>query len=49
MKINWNEPKFNDEDLREVSEVLKANYVNEGPKTKQLEEKTEMYDLLLDN
>jgi len=43
MKINWNEPKFNDEDLREVSEVLKANYVNEGPKTKQLEEKFKKY------
>jgi len=43
MRINWNEPKFDDEDLKEVSGALKANYVNEGPKTKQLEEKFREY------
>jgi len=43
MRINWNEPKFDEEDLKEVSEVLKASYVNEGPKTKELEEKFKQY------
>jgi len=43
MRINWNEPKFDDADLKEVSGVLKANYVNEGPKTKELEEKFKEY------
>jgi perosamine synthetase len=36
--IRWNEPRFDEEDLREVTSVLKENYVNEGPKTKEVEE-----------
>src|SRR3989344_2567916 len=36
-KINCNEPKFGSEELKEISEVLETAYVNEGPKTKELE------------
>jgi perosamine synthetase len=43
MKINWNEPKFGEDEIKEVSEVLNAGYVNEGPKTKQLEEELKKY------
>src|SRR3989344_528559 len=43
MRINWNEPKFDEDELKEVSEVIKTNYVNEGPKTKELEEKLKEY------
>ena len=43
MKINWNEPKFDSDDLKEVSEVIQTAYVNEGPKTKELEEKIKNY------
>src|SRR3989344_4745868 len=43
MTIRWNEPKFGDEELEEIKEVLKASYVNEGPKTKELEEKIKNY------
>ena len=43
MRINWNEPQFDEEDLENVSEVLKTAYVNEGPKTKELEEKFKKY------
>ncbi len=43
VRINWNEPKFGDEEIKEVTEVLNAGYVNEGPKTKQLEEELKKY------
>lgn len=43
MRINWNEPKFDNADLNEVKKVLDANYVNEGPKTKELEEIIKKY------
>jgi perosamine synthetase len=43
MRINWNEPRFDDDDLKEVSQVLKDSYVNEGPKTKELEQKLKDY------
>jgi len=38
MRINWNEPKFDEDELKEVKSVLDISYVNEGPKTKELEE-----------
>jgi perosamine synthetase len=38
MRINWNEPRFGNEELENVSEVINTAYVNEGPKTKELEE-----------
>lgn len=41
--IRWNEPVFREEELKEVSEVIKNNYVNEGPKTKELEEELKNY------
>jgi len=43
MRINWNEPRFDKKELEEVSKVIKENYVNEGPKTKELEEKIKDY------
>jgi perosamine synthetase len=42
-RINWNEPRFDKEDLNEVTEVIETAYVNEGPKTKELEEKFREY------
>ncbi len=42
-RINWNEPRLNEEELEEVSKVIKESYVNEGPKTKELEEKLKEY------
>ncbi|MEK6825657.1 MAG: DegT/DnrJ/EryC1/StrS family aminotransferase [Nanoarchaeota archaeon] len=41
--IRWNEPRFDAEDLANVSQVLQDNYVNEGPKTKELEEQLQKY------
>lgn len=41
--INWNEPSFDAKDMLEVTKVLKANYINEGPKTAELERKLEAY------
>jgi len=43
MRINWNEPKFGEEELKEVSDVINSNYINEGPKTKELEEEIKKY------
>lgn len=45
MRINWNEPDFGDgrEELKEISEVIKTAYVNEGPKTLQLEKEIRNY------
>ena len=43
MRINWNEPKFDSDDLREVTEVIQTAYVNEGPKTKEFEENLKEY------
>ena len=43
MRINWNEPKFGEDEIREVNEVISSGYVNEGPKTKQLEEELKKY------
>lgn len=43
MRINWNEPRFGEEELKEVSEVISSAYVNEGPKTKQFEEEIRKY------
>ena len=42
-RINWNEPRFDQEDIDNVTEVLRNNYVNEGPKTKELEETLQKY------
>lgn len=42
-RINWNEPLFDEEDLAQVKKVLDTAYVNEGPKTKELEEKLKNY------
>jgi len=41
--IRWNEPRFGEEELSQLKEVLGNNYVNEGPKTKELEEKLKLY------
>lgn len=41
--IRWNEPRFGTEDIESVAQVLRANYVNEGPKTKELEEALQRY------
>jgi len=38
-RINFNEPSFDKDDLEAVSEVIRTNFVNEGPKTKELEDK----------
>ncbi|GIU68443.1 MAG: aminotransferase DegT [Candidatus Parcubacteria bacterium] len=43
MRINWNEPRFGSEELKEVEEVIKKSYINEGPKTKELEENLREY------
>jgi len=43
MRINWNEPRFGEEELREIKEVLDNAYVNEGPKSKELENKLKDY------
>lgn len=43
MRINWNEPGFDGEELKEIEEVIKTAYVNEGPKTKNLEEEIRRY------
>lgn len=37
--IRWNEPRFGAEEIEETNKVLKESYVNEGPKTKELENK----------
>lgn len=41
--IRWNEPRFGKEELDEIRKVIEANYVNEGPKTKELEEEFKKY------
>ena len=41
--IRWNEPRFGKEEIEEVRKVIEANYVNEGPKTKEFEEKIKKY------
>jgi len=38
MRINWNEPKLGEEELEEVKKVIEESYINEGPRTKKLEE-----------
>ena len=43
MRINWNEPRFGEEELKEITEVLNTAYVNEGPKTKELEDLIKKY------
>ncbi|MEK6927738.1 MAG: DegT/DnrJ/EryC1/StrS family aminotransferase [Nanoarchaeota archaeon] len=43
MKINWNEPKFEDEEIRAVSEVLKEGFVTEGKRSYELEEKLKSF------
>lgn len=42
-RINWNEPRIGNEERKIIEEVLNNNYVNEGPKTKELEEKIREY------
>jgi perosamine synthetase len=39
MKVNWNEPKFGEEEIALVTEVLRSGYVTEGPKSKELEDR----------
>lgn len=41
--IKWNEPRFDESDIKAVSAVLRDNYVNEGPKTRELEERLRDY------
>ncbi len=41
--IRWNEPRFDEDELKEVASVLRNSYVNEGPKTKELEEQLKKY------
>ena len=43
MRINWNEPKFDEDELREIEKIIRDSYVNEGPKTKELEEELKKY------
>jgi len=43
MRINWNEPRFGEEEIKEVTKVIEESYVNEGPRTKLLEEKFRNY------
>ena len=43
MVIRWFEPRFGKEELDEVKRVIELNYVNEGPKTKEFEEKIKKY------
>lgn len=43
MRINWNEPKFDGSEMEEIKKVVEANYVNEGPKTRELEEEIKKY------
>jgi len=42
-QIRWNEPRFGKEEVKEIRKVIEANYVNEGPKTKELEEEFRKY------
>ncbi|MBU3923822.1 MAG: DegT/DnrJ/EryC1/StrS family aminotransferase [Nanoarchaeota archaeon] len=42
-RINWNEPRFDSGALEEISEVIRDSYVNEGPKTCELEEMIRNY------
>ena len=35
--IRWNEPRFGEDEIKEITKVVKENYVNEGPETKNLE------------
>jgi dTDP-4-amino-4,6-dideoxygalactose transaminase len=41
--IRWNEPRFDEEELNEIKKVLDENYVNEGPKTRELENTLKNY------
>lgn len=38
-RINWNEPKFGEEEISAVAEVLRRGQVTEGPKSKELEDR----------
>ncbi|MFA5953757.1 MAG: DegT/DnrJ/EryC1/StrS family aminotransferase [Candidatus Pacearchaeota archaeon] len=38
-RINWYEPNFDKDDEKAIIDVLRRGYINEGPKTKELEEK----------
>jgi len=42
-RINWYEPRFDKEEEKIVLDVIRENYVNEGPRTKELESKIENY------
>lgn len=42
-RINWNEPRFDAADIKAITKVLQSNYINEGEKTKELEEKLKKY------
>jgi len=35
--INWNEPRFDEDDIASVTQALKDNYINEGQRTKNVE------------
>lgn len=43
MRINWYEPRFDEEDIRAISEVIMSGFINEGQKTKELEEVFKRY------
>ena len=39
MKIPFSPPDITDEEIKEVTEVLKSGWITTGPKTKELERK----------
>jgi len=43
MRINWNEPRFSEDEIKEVTNVLNEAYLNEGPRTKLLEDQIKEY------
>ena len=38
-RINWNEPKFGEEEIDAVAEVLRRGQVTEGHKSKELDDR----------
>ena len=38
MTIRWNEPRFGEEELKEVEKVINNSFLNEGPKSRELED-----------
>jgi perosamine synthetase len=42
-KLNWNEPKFGEDEINAVAEVLRSGYVTEGPKSAEFVEGLKAY------